>query len=141
MDDEQILMRGGTQEDIDAYAKRNGADLPNQESFADKLVREAVEVLNEKVNDYETGRQVIVRILDNFRNDALNKYEAESQIEKLIVSILETKIRQAVKETKERLTLEEATISVELEDDVELSSLVNGYNNAIEDLEELKETI
>ena len=31
MDDEQILARGGTQEDIEAYAKQNGADLTEED--------------------------------------------------------------------------------------------------------------
>lgn len=40
MDDEMILARGGTQEDIDDYAKRNGADLTREDFMIEEILKE-----------------------------------------------------------------------------------------------------
>lgn len=40
MNDEQILMRGGTQKDIDNYARQNGADLTLVDLIIDRVEKE-----------------------------------------------------------------------------------------------------
>lgn len=41
MDDDMILERGGTQEDIDEYARKNGADLTEADIIIDEQIRAA----------------------------------------------------------------------------------------------------
>lgn len=40
MDDDQILMKGGTEEDIEKYAKQNGADLTKEDVENDIQIEE-----------------------------------------------------------------------------------------------------
>jgi len=52
MDDEIILARGGTQEDIDSYAECHGADLTKEDVAEDTRIR-AFEGLPERMSPSE----------------------------------------------------------------------------------------
>jgi hypothetical protein len=63
MDDEMILARGGTQEDIDSYAEHNGADLTKEDIEEDARIR-AAEGLPERMSPSE-----IPLFMNNFDED------------------------------------------------------------------------
>lgn len=88
-----------------------------KEIITDKLVREAVGELDDEFWDNQ-------------------HYEEISDELKLF---LETKIRQAVEETKERLTLENKVLTSHM--DLYSQTFFEGYNEALSDLEELKKSI
>ena len=64
MNDEQILMMGGTQRDIDEYAKNNGADLTEEDVLAEELVNYFLQKCKAviSIKDYEFTKQLIRNI-------------------------------------------------------------------------------
>jgi hypothetical protein len=67
MDDDMILERGGTQDDINRYAEHNGADLTKKDIIAD-VVHRAFET---DLNDATTAEEVFAMLW--IRYSALNE--------------------------------------------------------------------
>ena len=61
MDDEQILERGGTQRDIEEYAKQNGADLTEADFESSK--EEPIKEVEDKAR--REGRKELVKEIRN----------------------------------------------------------------------------
>jgi len=81
MDDEQILERGGTQEDINQYARQNGADLTKEDVEMDSLQTKIKEVLPKEKKGYFPSHDNTDHYLQGY-NQALS--DVHSSIPKII---------------------------------------------------------
>jgi len=68
MDDETILARGGTEEDIKKYAEQNGADLDESDVIAEEMFNTFVDIIDEKGD--EAGKEYLKSI---FQHEDRNK--------------------------------------------------------------------
>jgi hypothetical protein len=84
MDDEQILSRGGSEDDIKQYAERNGADVPN--TFIKERVVEQREMLRRQgVNYGDTEDEVSWQI--HSEHESFLRQSLELQRQKFIEGI------------------------------------------------------
>jgi len=86
MDDEQILERGGTQEDINEYAKQNGADLTKEDVEMDSLQTKIKAILPKEKKGYFPSHDNTDHHLQGY-NQALS--DIHSSIPKLIEIVRE----------------------------------------------------
>ena len=55
MNDDQIINKGGTEDDIEQYANQNGADLTKLDAFKDRLIRKISNYIVNHPNPYNQG--------------------------------------------------------------------------------------
>lgn len=73
MNDEQIINKGGTEDDINKYAEHNGANLTEQDVRYDRIIKE----LREKFYDYGGTIHMGGERLEDFEQFILEKLKEE----------------------------------------------------------------